>query len=76
MKLAKFSCLALMLMSSVAMADVRLDLNGGQRSLGECGGSIEATAGGTSDQVNLVLRGVKSCSNFGIGTTIAAASRT
>lgn len=69
MKLGILSCVGALLVSSAAMADVRLDLNGGQRSLGECGGTIEATAGGTSANVNLVVRNVKKCSNFVLATT-------
>ena len=64
MKLANLSFLGVLLLSSVAMADVRLDLNGGERSLGQCGGTIEATVGGTSDQVHLTVRNVQKCSNF------------
>jgi hypothetical protein len=69
MKLGKLSFLGVLLISSVAMADVRLDLNGGERSLDTCGGTIEATAQGTSPNVNLVLRNVKNCSNFIIEQT-------
>ena len=69
MKLGKLLCVGVLAISSVAMADVRVDLNGGERPLDACGGTIEATAQGTSPNVNLVLRNVKSCSNFIIETS-------
>ena len=64
MKLGILSCVGVLFLSSIAMADVRVDLNGGAVTLGECGGTIEATARGASPNVNLVLRNVKKCSNF------------
>ena len=64
MKLPILSCMGVLFLSSVAMADMRIDLNGGEAALAECGGTIEATAQGTSPNVNLVLRNVKKCSNF------------
>jgi len=67
--LGKLSALGVLLLSSVAMADIRLDLNGGERQLDQCGGTIEATAGGTSANVNLVVRNVKKCSNFILTST-------
>jgi hypothetical protein len=69
MKLGIVSCVGVLFLSSIAMADVRLDLNGGARALDECGGTIEATAQGSSPNVNLVLRNVKKCSNFIISAT-------
>jgi hypothetical protein len=69
MKLGILSCVGVLFLSSVAMADVRVDLNGGETKLDACGGTIEATAQGGSPNVNLVLRNVKSCSNFVIKNT-------
>ena len=64
----KLVCLGVLSLSSIAMADVRIDLNGGATALAQCGGTIEATAQGSSPNVNLVLRNVKKCSNFIITT--------
>ena len=72
MKLGMLSCLVLLSLSSVAMADMRIDLNGGERRLDECGGTIEATVSTNHhapDQVNLVLRNVEKCSNFVLKAT-------
>ncbi|HTL31567.1 MAG TPA: hypothetical protein VL326_00505 [Kofleriaceae bacterium] len=69
MKLGILSCVGVLFLSSVAMAETRVDLNGGQTSLGDCGGTIEATAQGGSPNVNLVLRNVSHCSNFVMKTT-------
>ena len=69
MKLGIISCVGVLLLSSAAMADLRIDLNGGEAALSQCGGTIEATARGSSANVNLVLRDVKNCSNFVISET-------
>lgn len=64
---------SLLMISSSAFADIRVDLNGSAQSLRECGGTIQAKStaqgAGQSDQVNLILRGVEQCSNFIIDTT-------
>ncbi|HUS29827.1 MAG TPA: hypothetical protein VMZ53_15085 [Kofleriaceae bacterium] len=69
MKLGILSCVAVLSLSSIAMADVRVDLNAGATTLSECGGTIEATARGSSPNVNLVLKNVEKCSNFVLQNT-------
>jgi hypothetical protein len=66
---------ALGALSASALADIRVDLNGPARFLNECGGTIQATTSdlgpSRSDNINLVLRNVKKCSNFIIQNTNA-----
>ncbi|MFL5814451.1 MAG: hypothetical protein ACJ763_12810 [Bdellovibrionia bacterium] len=67
---------ALMLSSMSAMA-MRIDFNGGEYRLPECGGTIEAKggeleaflSGSQANQMNLIIRGSRECSNFIIENT-------
>lgn len=69
---------ALMLSSVSAMASsMRIDFNGGEYSLPECGGTIEAKGGvlqafvngSQANQVNLIVHGSRNCSNFILETS-------
>ena len=66
-----FLALSLLVGASAFADSIRIDLGRGEYSLPECRGTIEATksADGRSDQLNLILRSVKECSNFTIETT-------
>jgi hypothetical protein len=67
---------ALMFSSMSAMA-MRIDFNGGEYRLPECGGTIEAKGGeleaffegSQANQVNVIIRGSRECSNFIIENT-------
>lgn len=67
---------ALMFSSASAMA-MRIDFNGGEYSLPECGGTIEAKGGelgaflegSQANQVNLIVHGSRNCSNFILETS-------
>lgn len=67
---------ALMFSSASAMA-MRIDFNGGEYRLPECGGTIEAKGGeleaffegSQANQVNLIVHGSRECSNFILETT-------
>jgi hypothetical protein len=67
---------ALMFSSMSAMA-MRIDFNGGEYRLPECGGTIEAKGGeleaflegSQANQINLIVRGSRECSNFILETT-------
>lgn len=67
---------ALMLSSASAMA-MRIDFNGGEYRLPECGGTIEAKGGilqafvngSQANQVNLIVHGSRNCSNFILETS-------
>lgn len=68
---------ALMLSSMSAMAGMRIDFNGGEYRLPECGGTIEAKGGvleaflegSQANQVNIIVHGSRECSNFVLETT-------
>jgi hypothetical protein len=67
------SSLLLIAAPSFAADSLRVDLNNGQASLPQCGGTVEAkggiAAGGEADQVNLIIRGAENCSNFTLENT-------
>lgn len=65
----KLTLMSLFAIFAVAAQAEQITLSIGQtKSLGSCGGTIEATesAQGSGEQVNLVFRQVKDCSNFDI----------
>lgn len=67
LKKSVLAVVALLASTSAFAANVQIQLDGRAMYLPECGGTIEANKSSASaggDQMNLVLRNVKNCSNF------------
>lgn|GEM_PF-6043428 len=67
LKKSLFAIIALIASVNAFAGNIQIELNGGEKFLHDCGGTIESTKSGAfrgGDQLNLVLRNVKMCSNF------------